>query len=78
MSEYSTVAKFKGGPLNNKLEEHRGHPERLQVRKYGRIDFRDVGNLDAVTWQDGEYVRSHETLKNGTVIYKWLGWYPNG
>lgn len=75
--------KYSGGPMNGKVRElavSSSWNERVVISELQQND-RSLSMMhpDAtLVVKRGEYVRSYERTKNGTPIYKWLGWYPNG
>jgi hypothetical protein len=75
----SVMVKFNRGPMAGKRQHMSGtYIERIRVMENLPIswDPSDPYPTGAATARQGEYVRSHNKLKNGTVIYEWIGWLP--
>ncbi len=73
-------AKFSGGPMNGKYQDLvSGYDQRLMVREpVNRLyDYYRDPTIDLMKFREGDYARSNMALKDGTVIYKWLGWRDN-
>lgn len=74
-------AKFRGGPMNGQVSDVQDYADRLRVRDAEKINYRDWEKFSAepysdmqLKFKDGDYARSNMRLKNGTIIYIWMGW----
>ena len=74
--------KFNRGPMANKRTEVQDEYAReyrirtaLPVKpEYWRPGWsKDFDSIE-VEYKDGSYVRSNVTLKDGTVVFEWMGW----
>ena len=66
------------GPLANKrYVVEQNWAERWEVSEPKRVDFWSMAKypeaLD-VCYRRGHYQRSNVTLKDGTVVFEWMGW----
>lgn len=74
-----TKAKFQGGPFAGKRQVVDGS-DRILVREPLAINYSDYwGKPEAYSdtqlkFREGDYARSNKRLKDGTVIYIWMGW----
>jgi len=53
--------------------------DRYEVQKAEPVDYRNWYTsspfpTDTISYQRGHYQRSNETLKNGAVVFQWMGW----
>ena len=76
----SVMIKFNRGPMAGKRQMiPDGMAERLRIQEPLPIDWSAPSApypTSSMMFRQGEYVRSHNKLKNGTVIYEWIGWLP--
>lgn len=74
--------KYQGGPMKGQYQEiQTNYTDRVLVTVPEPVDYRKVleSRADTLTYEPmkirrGEYARSHKQLKNGAVIYIWMGW----
>lgn len=69
--------KLNRGPLHGKYyEDAIGYSDRFMINAPEKVNYQDLiyEPMAAMKFRRGEYVRSHNSLKNGTVIFEWLGW----
>ena len=66
---------MRGGPMHNQYREI-ATTERLLIQKPQFKNYLDAPLLDSeiMPWIEGHYARSNIKLKNGTVVYIWMGW----
>lgn len=70
-------AKFQGGPLNNQRKVvESSYGDRMQVAKAPARPWFDAkaDPYETMIIVRGDYVRSNKKLKDGTVVYIWMGW----
>ena len=72
----SVMIKFNRGPMAGKRRVVDGYSERFRIQEPLPIDWSAPYPTSNMMFRQGEYVRSHNKLKNGTVIYEWIGWLP--
>jgi len=71
--------KFSRGPMNGKVEfaDDNSRAFRVQVPIKERLRIEDYASYDPyvpINIREGEYVRSHRRLRDGTIIFEWMGW----
>lgn len=76
---YRTEVKYSGGPMNGKrsaIQNTSSSDERIVITAPDE-PIRWTPDLDPyapLKLKTGDYVRSNDSLKDGTPVYKWLGW----
>lgn len=69
-------AKFNRGPMSGKVVDWNGSDHRYLVqypiKPYYRLDLFDPET--EIKFRQGEYHKSFRRLKDGTIIFEWMGW----
>lgn len=67
------IIKFNRGPHNGHYEEVRDGIEVLEVRRVANLTPLHNFGFN-VTYDVGTYRKSNVKLKNGAVVFEWMGW----
>ncbi len=74
-------AKFSGGPMNGQRRALQRYEDRVMVREAKPISHADYMRAGGepysdmqLSFREGDYSRSNKVQKNGTIVYKWMGW----
>ena len=73
----SLVAKLNRGPHNGKRVAIGQYQESFYIMEEPSKRFFNFGYPEQESFVDfrrGEYRRSHSKLKDGTIIFEWMGW----
>lgn len=67
------IVKFSGGPMNGKRQEFPNEENWIRVSVPEPIRFDLYNQNFDPPMNIGDYARSNRRLKDGTVIFTWLG-----
>jgi len=74
--------KFNRGPQHGKYQDFPdsiSYRDRIEIRVVEPLDWRKMDAMrfhpdEPLPVKRGDYARSNKTLKNGAVVFEWLGW----
>lgn len=73
------IVKFSGGPMHGKYSDApddymREFKIRAPKEQNPKQWLESKDPFEQIEMKRGTYYKSNERLKNGTVIFKWMGW----
>lgn len=66
-----------GGPAKNHVAEVPDYIEDYKIRmaEPAKLSIYNVYPMGTPTYKEGSYHKSNVQMKNGTWVFRWMGWY---